>query len=189
MFFSESDAREKANKAEVLAKRLKTLNGNLDLEVYPKRIQNLPEEFIPSYDIVFGCLDNVQTRLHVNAFCYHYKVPYIDGGTEGFSGRVQVIISPDTPCLECNINRTHMKELEKRNSCTGSELNFYQESHPQEITTTSIIAALMVREGLKIISKNENVLTNRILYYNGVNNITEEIEMEINPDCQHHTFV
>lgn len=189
IFFSETDALKKRNKAEVVAKKLNTFDENLNVTFHTKKIQDLPEDFIASFDLVFGCLDNIKARLHVNAFCYYNKIPYIDGATEGFCGKVQVIAAPKTPCLECTLNKTHMKVLEERYSCCGSEITIYKERLPQEITTTSIIAAIQVREGLKILSKNENVLTNQILYYNGVNNISEEIEIEVNPHCQHHDFL
>jgi molybdopterin/thiamine biosynthesis adenylyltransferase len=188
IFFSDSDARLKRNKAEVVAEKLRTFNENLKVTFHPKKIQELPEDIIPSHDLVFGCLDNIETRLHVNAFCYHHKIPYIDGATNGFLGKVQVIVPPDSPCLECALNKTHMRILEKRYSCTGSQVTLYDERLPQEITTTSVIAAIQVREGLKIVSKNENILSNKIFFYNGLRNISEELEIEINLSCQHHNF-
>jgi molybdopterin/thiamine biosynthesis adenylyltransferase len=189
IFFTEPDANRKRNKAEVVAERLRTFQENLNVGFHTNKIQDLPEDLIHSHDLVFGCLDNIRARLHVNAFCYHYKIPYIDGATNGFSGKVQVILPPKTPCLECTLNKTHMKVLEERYSCTGSDLTYYEEKLPQEITTTSVIAAIQVREGLKIVSKNGNVLTNKIFYYNGKKNISEEIEIAVNPNCQHHNFV
>jgi molybdopterin/thiamine biosynthesis adenylyltransferase len=162
------------------------LDENVNVKHYTEKIQNLPEEFIPSHDLVFGCLDNIAARLHVNAFCYHHKVPYIDGATDGFLGKVQNVFAPKTPCLECTMNKTHMKVMEKRFSCTGRDVTFFQDKLPAEITTTSVVAAVQVREGIKITCKRENVLTNKIFYYNGSKNISETYEIEINPECPHH---
>ena len=189
IFFTESDANHKRNKAEVVAEGLKTFRKNLNIRFHSEKIQDLQEDIISSHDLVFGCLDNIEARLHVNALCYHYNIPYIDGATNEFCGKVQVVLPPKTPCLECNLNKTHMKVLEKRYSCTGEDVSYYEEKVPQEITTTSVIAAIQVREGLKIVSKNENILSNKIFYYNGTKNISEEIDIEVNPKCQHHTFV
>jgi len=186
LFFSDADADNKRLKAEVVADKLKTLDKDMNIFYHTKKIQELPENFIPSFDLVFGCLDNIAARLHINAYCYHHKIPCIDGATDGFIGKVQVVLPPKTPCLECTMNKTHMKIMEKRFSCTGREVTFFEDKLPAEITTTSVIAAVQVREGIKIISKNEDVLLGRIFYYNGTKNVTEIFEIEINPKCPHH---
>jgi molybdopterin/thiamine biosynthesis adenylyltransferase len=186
IFFSELDADEKRLKAEVVAQQLKKLGPDLNLSHHLERVQDMPEDFIPSHDLVFGCLDNVAARLHVNAHCYHHRIPYIDGATDGFIGKVQVIIPPKTPCLECTMNKTHMSVMEKRFSCTGRDVTFFEEKLPAEITTTSVIAALQVREGIKITCRREDMLFGRLFYYNGVNNMSEHFEIEISPDCPHH---
>ncbi len=38
------------------------------------------------YDIVFGCLDNVETRKLVQEYCTECKIPYVDGGTSPKAG-------------------------------------------------------------------------------------------------------
>jgi molybdopterin/thiamine biosynthesis adenylyltransferase len=187
IFFSESDARNKRFKAEVISKKLKNLNENINVNFHNKKIQDMPDEFIPSFDLVLGCLDNIEARLHLNAFCYNNEIPYVDSATNGFSGKVQVVLAPETPCLECNVNRSHMKNIELRRSCTGSDVTFFENPYPAEITTTSVIAAVQVREGLKIISKKDDILTNSIFYYNGEKNQSEKIEIDKNPSCSHHS--
>ncbi len=186
VFFSDLDADKKRLKAEVVAERLKDMAENLNVSNHSQKIQDMPEDFIPSHDLVFGCLDNIAARLHVNAYCYHHRVPYIDGATDGFSGKVQVVVAPDAPCLECTMNKTHMKILEKRFSCTGREVTFFSDKVPAEITTTSIISAVAVREGLKITSKRDDVLAGKLFYYNGTNNLSDIYDIDINPNCPHH---
>ena len=186
IFFSDLDADKKRKKAEVVAEQLLAMDENVNISHHIEKIQELPEDFIPYHDLVFGCLDNIAARLHINAFCYHHKIPYIDGATDGFIGKVQVVLAPNSPCLECTMNKTHMKVMEKRFSCTGREVTFFQDKLPAEITTTSVIAAVQVREGLKISCKSEDVLINKIFYYNGAKNISEVFEIEINPNCPHH---
>jgi molybdopterin/thiamine biosynthesis adenylyltransferase len=185
LFFSDLDANKKRLKTEVVAEKLMKLDEKVQISHYKEKIQEMPEEFIPSHDLVFGCLDNIAARLHVNAFCYHHKVPYIDGATHGFIGKVQVVLAPKTPCLECTMNKTHMKVMEKRFSCTGRDVSFFQDKLPAEITTTSVIAAVQVREGLKISSKAKP-LFGKLFYYNGEKNISETYDIDINPSCPHH---
>jgi molybdopterin/thiamine biosynthesis adenylyltransferase len=186
IFFSDSDAQKKVFKAEVIAKKLGFLNENINVNHITNRIQDMPENFIPSFDLVLGCLDNIESRLHVNAFCYHNNIPYIDGATDGFSGKVQLVLAPETPCLECNLNKTHMKLIEVRRSCTDEDMTFYEDPLSGEITTTSIIAAFMVKEAVKIVSEREDVLQNAVFYYDGLKNVSENLKIEINPNCFHH---
>ncbi len=186
LFFSHMDADKKKLKAEVVAEKLKEMDADLNVSHHSQKIQELPEDFIPSHDLVFGCLDNIAARLHVNAFCYHHRIPYIDGATDGFIGKVQVVVAPETPCLECTMNKTHMKVMDKRFSCTGRDVTFFEEKLPAEITTTSVIAAVQVREALKLSSKNNDYLSGKLFYYNGMQNVSEVFEIEINPQCSHH---
>jgi molybdopterin/thiamine biosynthesis adenylyltransferase len=189
IFFTMEDAERKRHKASVVATKIMDMGLDIEVSYHNSKIQDLPEDFIASHDMVFGCVDNIGTRLHLNAFCYFHKRPYIDGATSGFSGKVQVILAPETPCIECSMNESHMRALDRRYSCTGSEISYHEAPQPSEITTTSVVAAIQVREGVKIASGYENILLNRIFYYNGEKNQLEEIEIEINPNCQHHSFV
>jgi hypothetical protein len=84
------------------------------------------------------------------------------------------------------MNKTHMKVMEKRFSCTGREVTFFEDKLAAEITTTSIVASVQVREALKITCKKEDMLIKGIFYYNGEKNTSEIFEIEINPKCPHH---
>lgn len=186
LFFTDSDANKKRMKAEVVAEKLKMLDKDVKVSFYSEKIQDLSEDFIPSHDLVFGCLDNIAARLHVNAFCYNKRIPYIDGATDGFLGKVQVVLAPKTPCLECTMNKTHMKVMDMRFSCTGRDVTFFEDKLPAEITTTSVVAAVQVREGVKLTCKREDILLSQLFYYNGINNTSEVYDIEINPSCPHH---
>ncbi len=186
VFFSELDAKEKKLKAEVVADRMKKMEPDINVKYYTDKIENLPEDFIPSHEVVFGCLDNIAARLHVNAHCYYHGIPYIDGGTLGMLGKVQVIYPPKSSCLECGMNKTHMKILEKRFSCTGANITYYEAKLAAEITTTSVVAAVQVREALKITCKKEDMLITNMFYYDANRNFCDVFEIPISPDCPHH---
>jgi molybdopterin/thiamine biosynthesis adenylyltransferase len=119
IFFDDEDADRKRFKAEAVVEKAKKLEKNLKIDFKTEMIQDLPDDFIPSFDLVLGCLDNVAARLHLNAHCYMHGIPYIDAATLGFVGKVQVVLPPETPCLECGMNKTHLKIMGDRFSCTG----------------------------------------------------------------------
>jgi molybdopterin/thiamine biosynthesis adenylyltransferase len=186
LFFTDLDADKKRLKAEVVAEKMKQMDPEVKIDYYTKKIEEMPEDFIPSHNAVLGCLDNVGARLHLNAHSYYNKIPYIDGATLGLIGKVQVVLPPETSCLECGMNKTHMKIMEKRFSCTGTDITFFEQKMPAEITTTAIVSAIQVRETIKIISGHKDKIIRNLYYYDGKRNVGDELEIDINPDCPHH---
>ncbi|QLH75199.1 MAG: ThiF family adenylyltransferase [Methanomassiliicoccales archaeon] len=186
VMFRDIDAETKAMKVDVVAKRATEMNPEVRFKVHKGRVEELDWKIFKDYDLIFGCLDNVAARLHVNSHSYYAGSPYIDGGTDGSSGKVQVVIPPKTPCLQCAMNRSHFKVLERRYSCTGTDIVFHERRVAAEITTTSVIAAIQVREGLKILSGREDSCIRNVMYYNGLLGTMDEYETSIDPNCPNH---
>lgn len=187
IFFRTEDAQASRSKAEAIAHRTRELNEVVKLEAVVGKIQDLPSERFLEHDLVFGCLDNVAARLHSNSHSYFHRKPYIDGATRGTSGKVQVVIPPSTPCLQCAMNRTHYKLMEKRFSCTGADVTFFEPKMAAEITTTSVIAAVQVREGLKVMSGKADQCIKNVWYYDGLANRSEVLEVDLDPECAVHS--
>jgi molybdopterin/thiamine biosynthesis adenylyltransferase len=186
LFFNEDDAEGRSFKAEALADRAGRMSPGCKVKGIVARVQDLEDDFFEGSDVVLGCLDNIAARLHVNSHCCHHRRPMVDGGTLGTSGKVQVVIPPEGPCLQCSMNRTHYRALEKRYSCTGSDTTFFEPKLAAEITTTSVIAAIQVREAIKILSDQEDRCLHHLLHYNGLTNQVHELEVPLNPDCALH---
>ena len=188
VLFREEDASQRALKAEVVARRAMELDPTADVRPMVGRVEDLPEASWEEYDIVLGCLDNIAARLHVNSQSFYHEKPYIDGGTRGTTGKVQVVLPPSTPCLQCGMNRTHYKTLELRHSCTGSDVTFFQPKIAAEITTTAIIAAVQVREAMKVLSGCEDRCISHVAHYDGLAGRWEELGLSFDPSCpNHHT--
>lgn len=186
VMFREQDSDERRWKAEVVAERAAELNPGVRVRAIVNRVEQLEDREWREHDVVLGCLDNIAARLHANAHSCYHRIPYIDGGTEGSAGRVQVIVPPSTPCLQCGLNQSHYRVLERRHSCTGSEVTYYRPSMAAEITTTSIVAAVQVREALKLICGIGDTVVRNVVHYNGLRNRWDELEMSINPSCPFH---
>lgn len=179
IFFRDSDIRS-VSKAQILAERASELDPDCRMRAEVGYIQDYREK---DYDIAFGCLDNISARLHVNAHSYHDGKPYIDGATEGLRGKVQVVL-PGGPCLECLMNRTHAQIMEQRYTCSGNLA--YVPKVPSEITTTSVIGAIQVREAMKIASGREDICIRNVCYYDGITGETEILEIQTREDCPNH---
>ncbi len=185
LFFSDSDAESGAMKAEVVSAGMKRIAPDVRVTPIVGMVQDQKEGFIADFDIVLGCLDNVLARLHLNSHCYHHKVSYIDAAMDGFSGKVQVVVPPETPCLQCAMNKTNAKIIEQRFSCTGNDISLFLPKIGAEITTTSIVAAVQVREALKLASGSKDIIKN-VFYYNGVRDSADTLELEVDPECPNH---
>jgi molybdopterin/thiamine biosynthesis adenylyltransferase len=186
VFFREGDAEKGVLKSEIVAARAAELDPTASIAAKVARVETYDVERFRSFDLIFGCLDNIAARLHVNSHSYHAGRPYIDGGTHGFRGKVQVVIPPDTPCLQCAMNRTHYRVVEKRFSCTGADVNYYEPKTPAEITTTSVVAAIQVREAVKLVSGRPDKCIHNVMFYDGLNGTSENLEVDIDPDCPMH---
>ncbi len=189
LFFSDGDVSEKAKKAEVVANGIARLNGTSEAIPVVSRIEEVRDSVLGEQDVILGCLDNIQARLHVNSHAYALGKTYIDGGMEGLIGKVMVVVPPKGACLQCGMNRTHAKVAALRFSCTGKDVVFHEPRLAAEITTTSLISAVMVREALKSLSGHPEMMLSNAFYYDGERNMSEELEVTIDPSCPVHPEV
>lgn len=187
LFFTKEDVRKAAKKAEVVARGISRISTIADPIALDKRIEEVSDSVLREQDIILGCLDNIQARIHVNSHAYSLGKVYIDGGMDGFIGRVTIVSPPDGACLQCGMNRSHARVAEKRFSCTGRDVVFHEPRLAAEITTTSVISAIMVREALKIVSGRPDMSLSNAFYYDGQRNVSEEIEIPLDSHCPTHS--
>ncbi len=74
IFFKDEDVGRM--KAEVVASKISDSFPFVTIKPIVSRIQELEDW---DFDIVLGCLDNVQARLHTNSHARYHRIPYIDG--------------------------------------------------------------------------------------------------------------
>jgi molybdopterin/thiamine biosynthesis adenylyltransferase len=129
----------------------------------------------------------VAARVHANANAFYHGRPYIDGGTLGMIGKVQVVLPPNSACLQCGMNKTHMAEVARRYSCTGAGMTFVEPARAAEITTTSIVAAVQAREAVKVASGRADRTVDNLWYYDGLKGSAEVLKVNRNPACPVHT--
>lgn len=195
VFFSHADAQAGGLKASVLAREVKRINPSAVVTPILKKVEELDENFFSKFDFIFTCLDNLGARLHANSHCYGKSV-LIDGGTTGFSGKVQVVRYP-SPCLECAVSSSDYQLLWKKYSCTGDLLEFVDPKMPAVATTTSVIAALQANEFVKIAHKLSggqegkfafptNDLTGKYYFYNGMTGEAKTFSVEKRKNCPVH---
>ena len=180
LFFRDSDVK-KVMKADVVASRASELDPDADITPLVKDIREIEDW---DYDVILGCLDNISARMHVNAHAYFNGIPYIDGATDGMNGKIMTIL-PGWPCLQCTMNKTHVQQMERRFTCTGNGTAFVPKT-ASDITTTAVIAAMQVREAMKIASGHDELCIKGVTYYNGTYGTMETLDVSIDPDCVNH---
>lgn len=187
IFFSEDDAARRELKVNAVRRGVLALDPGVEVDTHADRVENLPESVFGEHDMVVGCVDNVAARIHTNAHAYFHGRPYIDGGTLGMVGKVQVVLPPGSPCLQCGMNKTHMAEVARRYSCTGAGMTFVEAAQAAEITTTSIVAAVQAREAVKVASGRQDRTVENLWYYDGLRGTAEVLRVALNPKCPVHT--
>jgi len=180
LFFREKDVRT-VKKAEIVAERASDLDPDCSIRPMVSTVQELDSW---DYDVILGCLDNIKARLHVNSHAYYHGIPYIDGATDGMKGKVSVILD-DGPCLQCMMNRSHIREMERRFTCTGNGRVFVPKT-ASDITTTAIVSGMMVREAMKVASGRKDLCIRNVAYYDGISGMTEVLDSCTDPECPNH---
>lgn len=168
-------------KSQVLARRATELSPKSKIKAITSKIQEIKNW---DYDLVLGCLDNLTARLHTNSHSIYYGIPYVDGATDGMLGKVQVVL-PEGPCLQCATNNSHARTADLRFSCTGGSHVFVPYT-AGEITTTSIVAAMQVREAEKIVSGRSDLCTRHITFYDGTKGTMDTVTLDVDKECPNH---
>ena len=179
MFFRECDVPRRP-KVDALAERVADLDPSCRITPIGSRIEDVDDY---GFDLALGCLDNISARLHLNSHLCHHSVPYVDGATHGLDGKVQVVL-PGGPCLQCSMNRTHVREMERHFSCSGDDR--YVPPVPSDITATAVVAGMQVREALKIASGRTDLCMRDVCYYDGSEGTCEVLRIPVDDICPNH---
>ena len=176
-------------KAEVAAKRAKGLALAKGFRVdwfHGDLVNSLGTALYQEFDIVLGCLDNIEARLAVNRHCMWAKVPWIDAGIRELRVRVNPYLPNQGFCFECGLSDEELTSANQRYSC----FSFKREAIEQgKVPTTQIAASLaaawQTQEAIKYIC-GQQIVPNKYLYYQGTHHDFDLIGNTPNPKCTTH---
>ena len=177
VLFREEDAYSHAYKADIVAKRAKEINPQI--EVTPI-VGNLFSEvgfgLYCMMDVVIGCLDSRIARYQLNRLCMRAGKTWIDGSIENLTGTVRVY-KPGVNCYECGLSREEFNNIMLRTGCADVVRT---QGKAGRVATTpisaSIIGAMLVQEAMKIIHEDDQepspfkTLEGKMLRYEGMTN-------------------
>ena len=157
------------NKGDSAAEKLEQLNWGVKIEAIEETINEANvSQLVTGFDLIVDALDNLPTRYLLNKVALEKNVPFFHGAVRGFEGRVMTIIPGKTSCLRC-VYRGVIPE----------------EEFPVIGVTPAVIGCIQATEVIKYIVGIGQLLTNRLLIYDGLNMKFTELKIKKNPNCEH----
>ncbi|HHV35958.1 MAG TPA: HesA/MoeB/ThiF family protein [Syntrophomonadaceae bacterium] len=149
---------------------LQALNPEITVVPYHFRLEKSnARKLIAQYDLVVTALDNEETRHLVNETCVNLHKPLVEGGVQGFLGRLTTIIPGEGPCYACMFPDTGGKSSE--------------DPFPMFATSPGVIGVLQAHEALKLLLEIGTPLVGRLLFYDGLSTSFYELEVQRAPEC------
>lgn len=123
-------------------------------------------ELTAGCDLIMDAVDNYQTRYLLNRAALERGIPFIHGGVYGMEGMATTIVPGQTACLRCI---------------------FPEPPPPATIPVLGvipgIIGCLQATEAVKYITGIGELLTNRLLVFDGSDIKFREVKLERDPQC------
>lgn len=126
-------------------------------------------QILSGHDVIIDALDNQKTRYIVNEAALKLGIPLIHGAVSDFEGQVMTILPGQSTCLRC-LSRGPVDPA-------GSV--------PVIGVTPAVIGALQATEAIKYILGAGELMTDRLLRYDGLKLKWREFRVSRNPQCEH----
>ena len=157
-------------KIDSAAEKLKKLNEEVEIEAIEETITEANvSQLVVGFDLIVDAMDNLPTRYLLNKAALEKNIPFFHGAVYGFEGRAMTVIPGKTACLKCIYH-----------SATTREGSF-----PVIGVTPAVIGCIQATEVIKYIVGIGELLTNRLLIYDGLNLKFTELKVKKDPNCEH----
>lgn len=138
------------------------------------------------FDVVFGCLDNIQARIDLNKSCLQANCLYIDAGLRGIDGDLKIFGKGYEVCFDCLMTKEMREEAWRRYSCLKLRTrDDSRPSGPTAPTISAIIAGLQVQLAVKHLHGMDIPFNHRIAVHGHLNEFSV-IRLQRNRNCPAH---
>lgn len=158
--------RKKAASAE---QKLQNMNPDIEVQGIDETIteKNISELAFGS-DLIIDAMDNFQTRYILNKYAVDNNIPFFHGAVKGFEGRVMTVIPGKSACFRC-LYKGPVPE----------------EKFPVIGVLPGLIGCIQATEVIKYITGIGELLSNKLLLYDGLEMKFNVLKINRNPDCEH----
>ena len=159
-------------KAECAARRLKEMNSECEVLVYPwKLTQENCVQLFAEYDIIVDATDNFDTRYLISDACVELNKPHVYGAIYEFYGQV-AILGGQGPCLRCLSD----PERDPRQPISARKVGVLA-------PVPGVIGSLQACEVLKYIAGAGQCLTGSMIFLDMLTMQFDRVELSKNPRC------
>jgi adenylyltransferase/sulfurtransferase len=157
------------DKVESAREKLSPLNRNVRIETVKETIaeENI-SRLIAGCDVIIDAMDNLPTRLILNKAAVENRIPFVHGAIYSLEGRVMTVLPGQSACLRCVY-----RGLIPRHK------------FPVIGVTPAVIGCIQATEAIKCITGLGQLLTNRLLIYDGLKMKFTELTVKKDPNCEH----
>jgi adenylyltransferase/sulfurtransferase len=156
-------------KVDAAAQKLGKLNQEVKIEAIAEMITEANiSQLVAGFDLIVDAMDNLPARYLLNKVALEKNIPFFHGAVYGFEGRAMTIIPGKTACLRC-VYRGAVPE----------------EKFPVIGVTPAVIGCIQATEVIKYIVGIGQLLTNKLLVYDGLNMKFTEFRLKRDPSCEH----
>jgi molybdopterin/thiamine biosynthesis adenylyltransferase len=149
--------------------KLNKLNPDVEIEAIEERITEANiSQLVAGFDLIVDAMDNLPTRYLLNKMALEKNIPFFHGAVYGFEGRAMTVIPGKTACLRC-VYRGVIPE----------------EKFPVIGVTPAVIGCIQASEVIKYLVGMGQLLTNRLLIYDGLNMRFTEFRVKKDQNCPH----
>lgn len=149
--------------------KLKQLNVNVTIETVSDTIDAENVNMLTAqFDVIVDAMDNLPTRFLLNKASIIHGIPFVHGAVYGLEGRALTVLPGKTACLGCVYKGVPPRV-----------------KFPVLGTTPGIIGLIQATEVIKIITGVGELLSNRLLIYDGAAMKFTEIPVSRDPGCQY----
>jgi adenylyltransferase/sulfurtransferase len=157
------------NKSDSAIEKLTKLNQSVRVEAIAETItEDNISQLVTGFDLIVDATDNLLTRYLLNKAAIDKNIPFFHGAVYGFEGRVMTIIPGKTTCLWC--------VYQGRTT---------QGKFPVIGVAPAVIGCLQATEVIKYITGIGELLTSKLLIYDGLNLEFTKLTVERDPNCRH----
>ncbi len=172
--FDEGDAREALPKAVAAERKLRSINGDAEVEgVVADMGPRNAEELLAGAALVLDGTDNFETRFLLNDAAVKLGVPWIYGAVVASYGVTLTILPGETPCLACLLEARGEPGIEETCDTVGV-LN----------AAVGVIASIQAAEAIKLLVGKREALHDRLISFDVWSGRFQAIRVARNPNCR-----